>query len=141
QPHLRGSRERGRSRIGDGDGVPSARPRCGKRAGQRHDSYRCVGDRPARQRSKQHGERHADHHRGRRVVSSDCGCCVAVSSEAHPENRPWLSAVAYRIGTFATFRKEIVDELSHTRELAGLTARVSDDYTITAIELWAAVAD
>jgi hypothetical protein len=49
--------------------------------------------------------------------------------------------VGYRIGTFATFRKAIVDELSRTPELAGLTSRESDDYTITAIELWSAVAD
>lgn len=74
-------------------------------------------------------------------MSNDCGCCAVVSAEAQTENRPWLSAVAYRIGTFASFRKAIVDELSHTPELAGLTARVSDDYTITAIELWSAVAD
>jgi hypothetical protein len=74
-------------------------------------------------------------------VSNDCGCCTVVSPNTQTENRPWLSAVAYRIGTFATFRKAIVDELSHTPELAGLTARVSDDYTITAIELWVAVAD
>lgn len=74
-------------------------------------------------------------------MNNDCGCCTVVSPEAQTGNRPWLSAVAYRIGTFATFRKAIVDELSHTPELADLTARVSDDYTITAIELWSAVAD
>ena len=67
-------------------------------------------------------------------MSNDCGCCTVVSSDTRTENRPWLSAVAYRIGTFATFRKAIVDELSHTPELAGLSARVSDDYTIMAIE-------
>lgn len=74
-------------------------------------------------------------------MSSECGCCAVVSADAHTENRPWLSAIAYRIGTFASFRKAIIDELSHTPELAGLTARVSEDYTITAIELWSAVAD
>ncbi len=74
-------------------------------------------------------------------MSNDCGCCTVVSAEAQTENRPWLSAVAYRIGTFASFRQALIDELSHTPELAGLSARVSDDYTVTAIELWAAVAD
>jgi len=74
-------------------------------------------------------------------VSNDCDCCTVVSSDADTENRPWLSAIAYRMGTFSSFRRALVDELSHTPELAGLTARVSDDYTITAIELWAAVAD
>ncbi|HKH94223.1 MAG TPA: putative baseplate assembly protein, partial [Gemmatimonadaceae bacterium] len=74
-------------------------------------------------------------------MSCDCGCCSVVSLDVEPGNRPWLSAVAYRIGTFSSFRRAIVDELSRTPELAGLTARVSDDYTISAIELWAAVAD
>jgi hypothetical protein len=57
------------------------------------------------------------------------------------QNRPGLSAVAYRIGTFATFRKAMLDKLAHTPALAGLTARVGDDYSITTIELWAAIAD
>ena len=77
--------------------------------------------------------------------SLDCGCgCCTTPDAAIPglvENRPGLSAVVHRIGTFATFRKAILDELSGTPELAGLTARISDDYTIGAIELWAAVAD
>jgi len=74
-------------------------------------------------------------------MSCDCGCCQVVPAPGEVVNRPWLSAVAYRIGTFAAFRKSILDALSHTPELAGLATRVSDDYTITAIELWSAVAD
>lgn len=76
-------------------------------------------------------------------MSHDCGCCTTPAAAVPGEvrNRPWLSAVAYRIGTFATFRKAIFDELSRTPALASLTARVPDDYTITTIELWAAVAD
>lgn len=75
--------------------------------------------------------------------ASDCGCCatVAPAVPATVENRPGLSAVAYRIGSFASFRQAIVDELSRTPELAALSTRVSEDYTITTIELWAAVAD
>lgn len=77
------------------------------------------------------------------MTAVDCGCCttVAAAIPAEIENRAGLSVVAYRIGTFATFRKAIIDQLSHTIELAGLSARVSEDYTITAIELWSAVAD
>ena len=76
-------------------------------------------------------------------MSEDCACCTtpAAAVPRDIQNRPWLSAMAYRIGTFATFRKAILDQLSRTRELAALTARVPDDYTITAIELWSAVAD
>ena len=92
------------------------------RARERPAPDRRVGDRAARQRPEQHGERHADHHGRRRLVSGDpCGCCTtpAAAVPAEIENRPWLSAIAYRIGTFATFRKAIIDELSHTAELAG----------------------
>ncbi len=76
-------------------------------------------------------------------MSDDCGCCStpAAAVPAAIENRPGLSAVAYRIGTFATFRKAVLDRLAHTPELADLTSRTGDDYTITAVELWAAVAD
>ena len=93
------------------------------RAGERQHPDRGVGDRAARQRSQQHGERHAHHHRRRRIVSDDCGCCATqpVAAPGEIDNRAGLSAIAYRIGTFATFRKAIVDELSHTRQLAGLT--------------------
>ena len=74
-------------------------------------------------------------------MSTDCGCCGLVPSGMSDVNRPWLSAVAYRIGTFASFRQEIIEELSRTQALAGLSTRASDDYTITTIELWSAVAD
>jgi hypothetical protein len=77
------------------------------------------------------------------MTAVDCGCCTtaAAAIPAEVENRPGLSVIAYRIGTFTTFRKAIIDQLSHTAELAGLSARVSEDYTITAIEMWSAVAD
>ncbi len=72
-----------------------------------------------------------------------CLCCTTPVAAVPAEiaNRPGLSAVAYRIGTFATFRKDITDELSRVPQLADLGTRVNDDYTITAIELWSAVAD
>jgi hypothetical protein len=76
-------------------------------------------------------------------VTSDCGCCDATATAvpADVQNRPGLSAVAYRIGTFGSFREAVVERLSRTPELAALSARSGDDYTITVIELWAAVAD
>ncbi len=57
------------------------------------------------------------------------------------ENRPGLSAVAYRVGTYATFRRTMLERISSTRALAGLGTRSSDDFSITLLELWAAVAD
>ena len=74
-------------------------------------------------------------------MSDDCGCCATPPTPAATENRPGLSAVVYRPGTFATFREAIIEQLSHTPALTALTARGLDDYTITTIELWSAVAD
>ena len=72
-----------------------------------------------------------------------CGCCATLADQrrAHGVNRPWLSAIDYRLGTFATFREEILDELATTPELTRLRSRVSDDYSVASVELWAAVAD
>ena len=74
---------------------------------------------------------------------NDCGCCTTPAAylDRHIENRPGLSAIAYRVGSFATFRKAITDQLPRIPALAHLTARSSADYSLTAIELWSAVAD
>jgi uncharacterized phage protein gp47/JayE len=56
-------------------------------------------------------------------------------------NRPGLSAVAYRIGTYASFREAMLEAIATTPELAGLGTRRDDDYSITFLDLWAAVAD
>src|SRR5713226_7736232 len=72
-----------------------------------------------------------------------CGCCepAAPSTPLRVENRPGLSAIAYRIGTYASFREAMLEQIARTPELAGLQTRQSDDYAITLLELWAAVAD
>ena len=72
-----------------------------------------------------------------------CGCCEPGASPTprQVENRPALSAIAYRIGTFASFREAMLEAIADAPELAGLTTRRSDDYSITFLELWAAVAD
>ena len=46
-------------------------------------------------------------------------------------NRPGLSAIANRIGTFATFRAALLDSLGEEPALAALTTRTSDDYAVT----------
>jgi hypothetical protein len=74
----------------------------------------------------------------------DCTSCFQSTIPPVPleiDNRPGLSAVAYRIGTFTTFRDHMLDLIASTPELAGLRTRLSDDYSITVLELWAAVAD
>src|SRR5439155_15682636 len=120
-----------------------ARPLRGRRTRDGVHPGRSVGDRSAGQRREQQGERHADDHRQGWLVTDECGCCTTASAAigAPVENRPGLSAAAYRIGTFATFRRAITDRLSAIAQLSGLTARASDDYTLTTIELWSAVAD
>jgi hypothetical protein len=76
-------------------------------------------------------------------MKEDCGCCEP-EAELTPlsvENRPGLSMVAYRIGTYASFRETMLQTIARTPELASLTTRRSDDYSITLLELWAAVCD
>ena len=71
-----------------------------------------------------------------------CGCCqTRAEADVTHRNRPWLSAIDYRLGTFGSFRRDILDDIAGTRELGGLRSRVSDDYSVAAVEMWAAVAD
>lgn len=72
-----------------------------------------------------------------------CGCCeppVALTP-ALVTNRPGLTAIAYRIGTFAAFREAMLEAIAQAPALSGLTTRQSDDPAITLLDLWAAVAD
>lgn len=72
-----------------------------------------------------------------------CGCCEP-AAQATPlmiDNRPGLSAIAYRIGTYSSFRQAMLQVIAGTPELAALKTRLSDDYAITLLELWATVAE
>jgi uncharacterized phage protein gp47/JayE len=75
--------------------------------------------------------------------SDTCGCCEPSVKPTLVEiqNRPGLSAIAYRVGTFASFRQAMIQAMAEAPELDGLRTRESDDYAITILELWAAVAD
>ena len=72
-----------------------------------------------------------------------CGCCEppAPGTPTLITNRPGLSAIAYRVGTFATFRQAMLQAIAREPALQQLTTRQSDDPAITLLELWAAVAD
>jgi hypothetical protein len=75
-------------------------------------------------------------------VKTLCRCCEPPPGlDTELSNRPSLSAIAYRIGTFARFRAAMLDEIADHPELALLTTRDSDDYGITVLEGWAAIAD
>ncbi len=69
-------------------------------------------------------------------------CCSVAIPELPLEvgNRSTLSAVAYRIGTFGTFRRDILRRIAAS-SLEPLHTRASDDVSITVVDLWAAVAD
>ena len=72
-----------------------------------------------------------------------CGCCEP-SAQLTPlavSNRAGLSAIAYRIGTYASFRGSMLERIARTPGLAPLTTRRDDDYAVTLLDLWAAVAD
>jgi predicted phage baseplate assembly protein len=76
---------------------------------------------------------------------NDCGCCEGLSVETPVAvyNRPGLSAIAYRVGTYAEFRESLLARLSISRHLAlrQLTTRASDDFTIALLDAWAVVSD
>jgi hypothetical protein len=72
-----------------------------------------------------------------------CDCCLAPAPRAPMDvsNRPGLSQIGFRIGTFATFREALLERINAEPALAALTTRDSDDYGITLLELSAAVGD
>lgn len=74
---------------------------------------------------------------------SDCGCCGDDATPPAVDNRPGLSAVAYRVGTHAVFLERMLAALSDARfpALAGLRTRDRDDFAVALCDAWAVVAD
>ncbi|MGE3782638.1 MAG: hypothetical protein AB7H71_07845, partial [Alphaproteobacteria bacterium] len=72
-----------------------------------------------------------------------CACCTpaVLLPQADSLNRPGLSAISYRIGTFATFRRALLESIAPEPRLAALTSRADDEYAVTLIELFSAVGD
>lgn len=72
-----------------------------------------------------------------------CGCCepTVAATPLAIYNRPGLSQIGYRIGTFATFREAMLESIAQESSLARLTSRESTDYAITILELFAAAGD
>lgn len=78
-------------------------------------------------------------------VRNACGCCAGIEA-ATPGllfNRPGLSAIAYRVGTYQTFRQSLQARLSDSRwpVLRGLRTRDDDDFTIALLDAWAMTGD
>lgn len=80
-----------------------------------------------------------------------CGCCQAEPSLVTISNRPGLSALSYRIGTYGLFFQRMLDEIqSYTfpgapnpppHPLSRLTTRSEDDPAIALLDAWAVIAD
>lgn len=74
-----------------------------------------------------------------------CGCCAgtAVLTPAGISNAPGLPAVAYRTGTWATFKESMLARLSSFDypALAGLKTRDDDDFTIALLDAAAVMLD
>ncbi|HEX6711016.1 MAG TPA: putative baseplate assembly protein [Rubrobacter sp.] len=75
----------------------------------------------------------------------ECGCCegIEVGTPAEVYNRPGLSAIAYRIGTHARFKRSMLARLSDSRlpVLRDLNTRDDDDFSVALLDAWATVAD
>ncbi len=76
---------------------------------------------------------------------NDCGCCegIKVETPARVENRPGLSAIAYRAGTHPRFKATMLARLSSSRQpaLTALTTREDDDFTIALLDCCAVMGD
>jgi uncharacterized phage protein gp47/JayE len=73
-----------------------------------------------------------------------CGCCC-VETAPTPEvifNRAGLSAISYRVGTYANFLEAMKEAIAGSPELRPYwTARNTSDYGIAILAMWAYVAD
>lgn len=74
-----------------------------------------------------------------------CGCCTGVAVET-PEaitNRPALSSIGYRVGTWATFDASMIAALSDPAApvLSGLSTRDPTDFSIALLDAWALALD
>jgi hypothetical protein len=72
-----------------------------------------------------------------------CGGCAGIEA-ATPlavDNRPGLAAVAYRVGDHARFRQTLLTRLAAHRELADLTSRDADDFSIALLDAAAVLGD
>src|ERR1043166_5869603 len=79
------------------------------------------------------------------LKSNDCGCCEGLTGEtpAVIDNRPGLTAIAYRIGTHSRFEASMLARLSDpdVGALKALRTREDDDFSIALLDAWACVAD
>jgi hypothetical protein len=78
-------------------------------------------------------------------MTKNCNCCAGLVTGTPLQiyNRPGLQAIAYRAGTYATFRESLLARLSGAGQqaLLKLTARNDDDFTIALLDAFSAMGD
>ena len=73
-----------------------------------------------------------------------CGCCKDEGSPTPQtiENRPGLSAIQYRMGTYASFLLAMSEQIARTPELRErLLTRNTDDFGIALLAMWSYLGD
>lgn len=82
---------------------------------------------------------------------NSCGCCQGEPDLNTIENRPGLSAISYRLGTYGLFFQRLLDQIHSAsipdgpnqgaHPLAQLSTRSEDDPAIALLDAWAVIAD
>jgi hypothetical protein len=75
---------------------------------------------------------------------STCGCCKTEDSPTPQtiQNRPGLSSIAYRAGTYSSFFLAMTEQIAATPELrTRLLTRKTDDFAIILLAMWAYLGD
>ncbi|MEO0914479.1 MAG: hypothetical protein AAFY59_16095, partial [Pseudomonadota bacterium] len=74
-----------------------------------------------------------------------CGCCdgTELATLRPTENRPNLSAIAFRAGDHGQFKASMLTRLASSAypALRGLGTREDDDFSIALIDAWASACD
>ena len=77
-------------------------------------------------------------------ASNTCGCCEPEISPTPQviENRPGLSSIRYRVGTYGSFLEAMTEQIASAPELRERwLTRSTDDFDIALLAMWAYVAD
>jgi len=75
------------------------------------------------------------------MSQNECGCCRGISAltPTKIDNPPGLSAVAYRMGTFAQFKRTMLARLS--KLVPDMKTRQDNDFSIALLDAWAVLSD
>jgi hypothetical protein len=79
-----------------------------------------------------------------RANKQDKAVCCKSEPATTPEeiwNRPALSAIKYRVGTYSSFKTTMVNSIAKDPNLRSWTARSSDDHGIAFMDMWAYLCD